>query len=148
MPEDVVAHPLFRTRTRPVVAPSHPLARLGRPATPDDLEPHVQLVLSDPVEPGGEDYGLTGSRCWRFVDLARRLDFPRAGFGWCRMPEHLVEGALAGGELVTLALGHDSAPADGLVIHVAHRRDRPPGPAARWLLDALRRATADAAAAP
>ena len=130
---------------RPVVAPSHPLARLGRPATPEDLEPHVQLVLSDPVDPGGEDYGLAGTRRWRFVDLARRLDFLRAGFGWCRMPDHLVDDTLSRGELVALGIEHDSAPADGLVIHAAHRRDRPPGPAARWLLDTLRGASAGAA---
>ncbi|MFY0574264.1 hypothetical protein ACN28S_07830 [Cystobacter fuscus] len=37
------------------------------------------------------------SRLWRFVDLGRRLDFLLAGFGWCRMPEHLVAGPIAAG---------------------------------------------------
>lgn len=138
VPQDLVAWPLLRIRMRPVVAPTHPLASLGRPATPADLEPHVQLVLSDPVEPEGADYGLSSARRWRFVDLARRLDFLCAGFGWCRMPEHLVEAPLADGRLVALSIENDSAPPDGLAIHAAHRRDRAPGPAARWLLDALR----------
>ena len=65
----------------PVVAPGHPLAALGRSATRGDLEPHVQLVLSDPVDPGGATYGLSSARLWRFVDLGRRLDVLLAGFG-------------------------------------------------------------------
>ena len=139
VPDDVVAHPLLRVAVRPVVAPGHPLAALGRPATPGDLEPHVQLVLSDPVEPAGPNYGLASARLWRFADLARRLDFLVAGFGWCRMPEHLVAGALADGRLVALEIEDDTAPVEGLTIFAAHRRDRALGPAGRWLLDALRR---------
>lgn len=139
VPDDIAAHPLLRIAMRPVVAPDHPLARLDRPATTDDLEPHVQLVLSDPVEPDGPNYGLTSARLWRFADLARRLDFLHAGFGWCRMPEHLVAPSLADGRLVPLLVESDTAPTDGLTIYAAHKRDRALGPAGRWLLDALRR---------
>lgn len=139
VPEDVIAHPLARTLMRPVVAPAHPLARLGRAARPDDLEPHVQLVLSDPVEPAGPNYGLASARRWRFADLNRRLDFLLAGFGWCRMPDHLVRGALAEGRLVPLAIEDDTAPSEGLAIHAAHRRDAALGPAGRHLLSEVRR---------
>jgi DNA-binding transcriptional LysR family regulator len=138
VPEDIAAFPLMQVRLQAVVSPDHPLAALGRPAQADDLAPHVQLVLSDPVDPGGPDYGLAGERRWRFVDLGRRLDFLLAGFGWCRMPIHLVERALADGRLVPIDITDDSTPADGLPIHAAHRRDRPPGRAGRWLLDDLR----------
>ncbi len=138
VPDDIAAYPLLRVAMRPVVAPGHSLASLGRPATRDDLEPHVQLVLSDPVEPGGPAYGLTSARLWRFVDLGRRLDFLLAGFGWCRMPEHLVAAPIAEGRLVPLQLEDDPTPGEGLIIYAAHRRDRPLGPAGRWLLDQLR----------
>ena len=138
VPDDIVAHALRRIAMVPVVAPSHPLATLGRAATADDLEQHVQLVLSDPVEPAGPNYGLASARLWRFVDLARRLDFLHAGFGWCRMPEHLVASSLANGSLVPLDIESDTAPADGLTVYVAHRRDRVIGPAGRWLLGTLR----------
>lgn len=139
VPEDIAAFPLLRIRMRAVCVPEHPLAGLGRPATRDDLAPHVQLVLSDPVEPGGPDYGLSSARLWRFVDLARRLDFLLAGFGWCRMPEHLIADAVAEGRLVWLGIEDDPTPLDGLPIHAAHRRDRLLGTAGRWLLDDLRR---------
>lgn len=137
IPDDVVAHPLLRIQLQPVVAPNHPLALLGRPATQADLEQHVQLVLSDPSGPAGENYGLSSARLWRFVDLGRRLDFLIAGFGWCRMPEHMVERSIGEGRLVRLSIDDDPSPRDALTIYAAHRRDRMLGPAGRWLLNEL-----------
>jgi DNA-binding transcriptional LysR family regulator len=137
-PDDVAAFPLMRVPLQAVVARGHPLASLGRPAERVDLAPHVQLVLSDPVNAGDPDYGVAGDRVWRFVDLGRRLDFLLAGFGWCRMPLHLVEASLASGRLVKLVLAEDATPSEGLTILAAHLRDREPGRAGRWLLDDLR----------
>ncbi|MEM6275133.1 MAG: LysR family transcriptional regulator [Myxococcota bacterium] len=138
VPDDIAAYPLLRIAMRPVVAPSHPLAQLKRPVTLGDLEPHIQLVLSDPVGPAGEDYGLVSARLWRFVDLARRLDFLHAGFGWCRMPEHLVADSLEARRLVRLTIDDDTTPDQGPVIYAAHQRNRVLGPAGQWLLDALK----------
>lgn len=138
VPEDVIAYPLLRIGMEPYVAPEHPLARLARPASRSDLEPHVQLVLSDPVDSGGANYGLASARLWRFVDLGRRLDFLLAGFGWCRMPEHLVADAVAKGQLLRFQIENDPTPREGLTIYAAHRRDRVLGPVGRWLLDELR----------
>ena len=137
VPEDVAAVPLMTIRMVPVVAPGHPLAKLSGPVTSDDLEPHVQLVLSDPVEVTGPNYGLMSARLWRFVDLGRRLDFLLAGFGWCRMPEHVVAGALADGRLMALDILNDTAPLPGITIHAAHLRDHKLGPASQWLLNEL-----------
>lgn len=139
VPDNIIAYPLLRIKMLPVVAPGHPLASLDRPATADDLAPHVQLVLSDPVDGGGPDYGLSSARLWRFVDLGRRLDFVRAGLGWCRMPEHLVAGLISSGSLQTLELAEDPTPPDGLTIYAAHKRSHILGPAGNWLLDDLRR---------
>lgn len=139
VPEDIAAYPLLRAPLRAVVAPGHPLASLGRPATESDLAPHVQLVLSDPVDPGSANYGVGGTRLWRFVDLGRRLDFLLAGLGWCRMPEHLVATAIASGALTVIEIQDDPTPSEGLTVYAAHRRDRALGVAGRWLLDELRR---------
>ena len=138
VPDDIAAYPLLRIAMHPVVAPGHPLALLGRPATRSDLEPHVQLVLSDPVDSGGASYGLASARLWRFVDLGRRLDFLLAGFGWCRMPEHLIAAPLAETKLVPLRIEDDPTPGEALTIYAAHRRDVALGPGGRWLLDRLR----------
>lgn len=140
VPEDLMAYPLFQAPMRAVVSPAHPLASLGRPATESDLAPHVQLVLSDPVEPGTANYGLVGTRLWRFVDLDRRMDFLLAGFGWCRMPDQLVASSITSGALTTIEIQDDPTPPEGLTIYAAHRRDRTLGLAGRWLLDELRKA--------
>ena len=136
--DDIVALPLLEMKLKPVIAPDHPLALLGRPATRADLEPHVQLVLSDPVTIAGPSYGLASARLWRFVDLQRRLDMLLAGFGWCRMPEHLIAQDLAEGRLVPLSLADDLAAPGDLIIYAARMRDRPLGRSGRWLLDNLK----------
>ncbi|MES2041032.1 MAG: LysR family transcriptional regulator [Pseudomonadota bacterium] len=138
VPEDIAAYPLLRVDMQAVVAAGHPLASLARPATQADLEPHVQLVLSDPVDPLSENYGVASARLWRFVDLGRRLDFLLGGFGWCRMPLHLVAGLIASGDLVALQIENDPTPKEGLTIYAAHKRSRTLGPAGRWLLDDLK----------
>lgn len=139
VPEDLTALPLLGARLIPVVAPGHALAKLGRPATRADLEEHVQLVLSDPSAPDGPCYGVIGTRFWRFVELARRLDFLLAGLGWCRMPEHLVAPYLADGRLAALAIDDDPAGWAGpLTVYAAHLRGKILGRAGRWLLDDLR----------
>jgi DNA-binding transcriptional LysR family regulator len=139
VPEDIVAYPLLRIRLTPVVAPAHPLASITRPLTASDLEPHVQLVLSDPIDQAGPNYGLSSARLWRFVDLGRRLDFLLAGFGWCRMPDHLTSVPLAAGQLKVIEIEDDPTPREGVAIYAAHKRDHAPGPAGRWLLDELKR---------
>ena len=138
VPDDIVAYPLMRVRLQAVVSRGHPLATLGRPAEREDLAPHVQLVLSDPVDPGGPNYGLAGDRLWRFVDLGRRMDFLLAGFGWCRMPAHLIEQALSTGRLVPIQIAGDVTPEEGLTIYAAHLGERTPGRAGHWLLEDLR----------
>ena len=138
VPEDVTAFPLLGVRLCPVVAAGHPLATLGRLATRADLEQSIQLVLADPVDPAGPSYGVTGAAPWRFVDLARRMDFLLAGFGWCRMPEHLIVDHVAAGRLASLKLADDlSTTSSTLTIYAAHLSDRILGKAGRWLLDDL-----------
>jgi DNA-binding transcriptional LysR family regulator len=138
VPEDVVASPILRVALTPVVSAEHPLAVLGRPATRDDLERHIQLVLSDPVDREANNYGLASATRWRFVDLGRRLDFLLAGFGWCRMPEYLIADHLAAGNLVRLELAEDARdPANALTIYAGRMADHVPGPAGRWLLNDL-----------
>ena len=136
-PDDIAALPLLSVKLAPVAVPDHPLARLGRPITRADLDPHIQLVLSDPIDATGPSYGLASARLWRFVDLQRSLDMLLAGFGWCRMPEHLITQLLADGRLVRLELADDGARED-LTIYAAHMRDRPLGPSGRWLLNDLK----------
>jgi DNA-binding transcriptional LysR family regulator len=138
VPEDINAHPLLEVDMITVVAPNHPLARLRRPASRADLQEHVQLVLSDPFDPGGPSYGVLSSRVWRFVELTRRVDFLLAGLGWCRMPSRLVTAHVAQNRLVVLEIEDRARSSDPVTIYAAHMHDRPLGRAGTWLLDHLR----------
>lgn len=140
VPPGLTAHLLMTLDLVPVVAPGHPLARLDRPLDRDDLEAHVQLVLSYPQDREGQAYGVVGSKLWRFVDLGRRLDFLLAGFGWCKMPRHLVAPLILAGGLRQLAIPDEGInPSGGLRIYAAHARGTRLGRAGTWLLADLRR---------
>lgn len=139
VPDDLVAYPLMDLQLLPVAAPDHPLAKAGHALDAEELAAHVQLVLSDPVAEDGPSYGIVGARLWRFVDNGRRLDFLLAGFGWCKMPRHLVEPMLRDGRLKLLDT-HDQRimPSTRLLIYAAHARNKPLGPVGTWLLTDLR----------
>ena len=140
VPDDLMAYPLMDRTLIPVAAAAHPLACLARPLNREDLDAHIQLVLSDAFDTDGRNYGVISSRLWRFVDIARRLDFLLAGFGWCKMPPYLVEQHIAAGRLKELDLSGDGlSPTDTLPIYAAHMRNRALGRAGSWLLDDLRR---------
>ena len=140
VPDELIAYPLIDLRLVPVAASDHPIVRLGRKLDRADLEAHVQLVLSDAHGIEGPSYGVVGSRVWRFVDLARRLDFLLAGFGWCKMPPFVVEPYLTDGRLVALDISDESiSPTGTLPVYAAHVRDRPLGRGGSWLLDDLRK---------
>jgi DNA-binding transcriptional LysR family regulator len=137
-PPEVQAEFLAQIALAPVVAADHPLARLGRPARREDLEAHVQLVLT-----GRNAYaqslrgGVVSPHVWRFVDQTVRLDFLLAGFGWCNMPLHMVQEHIQAGRLRRLMLVHGE-PAPEFLLYLVTLRDRPLGRAGRWLLADLR----------
>jgi DNA-binding transcriptional LysR family regulator len=121
----------------PVVAAGHPLAARSEPLAREDLEPQVQLVLTDRTALTQNWIGGILSRhIWRFADLATRLDFLLAGFGWCNMPGHMVAEHVAAGRLKKLRIANQE---DFTVpIYVVNERGRAPGRAGRWLIADLR----------
>lgn len=139
VPEDLQAYPLLNRELVAVAASTHPLACLDRDLGADDLEAHVQLVLSSSLENDGPNYGVVSTRIWKFADLGRRLDFLLAGLGWCRMPLHLVDPFIKAGRLRELNLSDGAVPrAEALPVYAAHMRGRPLGRAGTWLLSDLR----------
>lgn len=133
------AYPLTSISLVPVVAPNHPLARENSPITREHLAQHVQLILTDPGQSGGQSFSVVSSKIWRFIDIARRLEFMVAGFGWGNMPYHLVADYLADGRLKQLPVDDPSVTPGSLPIYAVCRRDNPLGIAARWLLAELQR---------
>lgn len=122
----------------PVAAPSHPLAHplaAGRPA-PGESRKHLQLVLTDRSPfTTGQDFGVIGTRSWRMADLGAKHALLREGIGWGNMPRPAVAEDLAAGLLVELDL--PERPGLDFALNALWRKDCPPGPACRWMIDAL-----------
>jgi DNA-binding transcriptional LysR family regulator len=119
----------------PVVAAGHPLA--GRRAvSPDELEALRQL---DITSRGGERPDALSGQVWRVDSYWALRDLVRAGLGWAYLPESLAASDLDAGRLVRL----DLAPAGEVwrwPLYLVRDARRAPGPAARWLLEALAKA--------
>lgn len=119
----------------PVAAPDHPLARAGQLA-PGTTRAHLQLVLTDRSKlTEGRDFTVASPRTWRLADLGAKLELLREGIGWGNMPLGMIEEDLAQGRLVRLQMADDIGGPYRLT--ALWRRDEPPGPATKWLLDGL-----------
>lgn len=125
-----------------VAAPGHPLARDGGPVTLPQVRNHVQLVLTDRSDlTRGQDFAVLSPQTWRLADLGAKHALLLAGLGWGNMPEPMVRGDLAFGRLVALDI--ENRPRHRFALFGVNRTDRPPGPAARWLMERLSGASAE-----
>jgi DNA-binding transcriptional LysR family regulator len=132
--------PLVRVPLIHVTSPRHPLAKYGRPIPTSELIKHIQLVLTDrSTLSAGQELGVFSARTWRLADLGAKHAFLRAGLGWGGMPEELVRADLARGSLVKIIV--EDAPPTGLAVSMraVYRTAAPPGIAARWLIDQLKK---------
>jgi DNA-binding transcriptional LysR family regulator len=122
----------------PVAAPGHPLARLGRAATQEELRDHIQLVVTDQSRrTAGKDFGVFAYRTWRLTDMHTKHLMLREGIGWGNLPPWMITDDLAHGRLVELDLESFSGARGPL--YAMHRNDRNPGPAASWLIGEFKR---------
>ncbi|KRC86084.1 HTH-type transcriptional activator AllS [compost metagenome] len=121
-----------------VVAAAHPLAQGAQSL--GALADHLQIVQSDPSAlTEGRDFAVLSPRTCRVSGQDTKHALILAGVGWGRLPLWQVERDLAEGRLLRLrtgSLGRDSQVATET--YLAHRIDRPLGPAARALAEALR----------
>lgn len=126
-----------------VVSPQHPLAGIRGPVSAPELAQHVQLLLSDRSRfLKGRNDGIVSDRVWRISDLVTKHAFLRRGVGWGGMPAHVVKDDIDSGALVPLQL-QENILATKVPMSAVYRGDRPPGPAARWLIASLKSAGTD-----
>lgn len=119
----------------PVASPGHPLAQTGR-LRPGAARAYLQLVLTDRSRlTEGRDFTVSSPRTWRLADLGAKLELLRAGIGWGNMPLGMVEDDLAAGRLVKLEMPDDIG--GPYRLSAFWRRDAPPGPASKWLLNSI-----------
>jgi DNA-binding transcriptional LysR family regulator len=138
IPKDVHAEPLLTVPFVSVVAPGHPLAAF-RVVPQSEILKHVQLVLTDRTElSAGRTFGVLSAQTWRLADLGAKHAFLRAGFGWGQMPTFMVKEDIETGVLTKIRIAGLQTRTQFLPMHAVYRKDAPPGPAGRALIDWLK----------
>jgi DNA-binding transcriptional LysR family regulator len=123
-----------------VVGPTHPLARYKGVVPRSELQRHVQLVLTDrSTLSKDQSFGVLSKNTWRLADMGARHAFMRAGFGFGNMPRFMVEDDIARGKLREIRVPMPSNVKPLMPMRAVYRKDAPPGPAGRWLIDHLKR---------
>ncbi len=89
----------------PVAHANHPLCRLKRPATPQDLQQHRQIVVRDSGTKRNLDSGwLEAEQRLTVSHFKQTLEALTLGLGFAFVPDHLVADAIAGGILKVFEL--------------------------------------------
>lgn len=119
-----------------VAAVGHELAGvMGEPMRSDEICSFRQLVSTGESE--AASMRPLARRIWLVADQELRRALVLSGFGWAVMPRHTVADDLHNERMVALRL--DQLGSDPVESVIALRLPgRSPGPASRWLVDALR----------
>ena len=127
-------------RMLPVVSPQHPLAKLRGPLSMEQLDPYVQIVLSERSEEesqGVPDQAVLSSKTWRVSDLHTKHEMLRAGLGFGNLPEHLIGPDLRSKTLVRIHPASWGEDEHKLYLSAIHVPELVLGPAHEWVLQRL-----------
>ncbi len=133
---------LSRVEFIAVAHPDHPLHRLQRPLSYQDLESQMQVVTRDTGRLQPRDSGWLGAeQRWTVGSLATAVTFVSSGLGFAWLPHHLIERELADGRLKPLPLeqGGQRNPQ----FYLYSNKDKTLGPATQILVELLRRYDAE-----
>jgi DNA-binding transcriptional LysR family regulator len=121
-----------------VARPDHPLLRIDRELTADDLVRHVQAVVRDSGSVQPRDEGWLGAeRRFTVSSMEASLATIQAGLAYAWLPEHLLADQLESGALRRLPLATGGSRTVSL--HIVLARPVSQGPAARAAVDAFHR---------
>jgi len=139
---DLHAEKLTEVEMVPVAATGHPMASMAEPISQTLVEEQTQLVLTDRTPlPQSMRGSIFSNRLWRFADIATRLDYLLAGFGWCHMPMHMIEEHIRAGRLKQLRLAQGTGMR--VSMYVVRQHGQRLGPASQWLIADLRKRLAE-----
>src|SRR5215813_195379 len=127
LPAGFLGAPLMPLRARCVAAPSHPLHRLGRPATLEDLRQHRHIVIRDSGMQRTRSAAFLNERRWTVSNKATSLHAVLLGFGYAWFTEDAIQGELERGALVPIALREGAERSGSLYLIFADRDAAGPG---------------------
>ena len=140
IPPGFVGEPLMPVRFIAVAAPHHPLLRLDRELTTDDLREHRHLIVRD----SGSHRDQAGAwevaeQRWTVSHKATSIRALRMGLGFAWVAEEIIREELESGELQPLPLIHGAERAS--VLHLVHADPDSAGLGALRVAELLREAT-------
>lgn len=105
VPAGYLGELLLQVEFMAVAHPQHPLHRLTRELTADDLRNEQQIVVRDSGTVHPRDEGWLGAtRRWTVTGLETSMEMVTAGLGFAWLPRHLVQSRIDAGTVKPLPL--------------------------------------------
>jgi len=137
IPGGFIGDALMQVRFIAAAAPSHPLHRLGRPLTREDLRGHRHLVVRDTgLQPAGDQAPSVTDQRWTVSAKATSIRAACMGLGFAWYAEEIIRGELATGALKPLPLVEGAQ--RWATLYLVHADPDAAGPGGRRLADLLR----------
>lgn len=104
VPAGFIGDPLMRLRFIAAAHPDHPLHRLGRELTLQDLRKHRHLIIRDTGSQRRSGSWLGAEQSWTVSQKATSIHAAVMGLGFAWFPEETIRGEVERGELKALPL--------------------------------------------
>ena len=140
IPQGFMAEPLMRMRFILAAHPDHPLHRLGRKLSAQDLRGYRQLVVRESSPRRSTPLTLEATQRWTVGNMATSIEAARGGYGFAWLPEERIREELKAGSLKALPLRDGGERYAELYLIFADREHA--GPAALRLAEIIREAVA------
>jgi DNA-binding transcriptional LysR family regulator len=127
VPQGFAGDILMPVRTVCMAAPSHPLHRLGRELTVEDLRRHRHIVIRDSGEQRVRSAGWLNELRLTVSNKATAIHAVATGMGYAWYPEDSVRGELERGALKPLPLREGAQKAGTIYLVFADREAAGPG---------------------
>lgn len=127
---------LMQVRFVAAAAPSHPLHRLGRELSADDLREHRHLLVRDPAsQPVREAAWHGGEQRWTVSHKATSIRAACMGLGYAWYAREMIRGELESGALKALPLAQGAERI--ATLYLVHADPEAAGPAALRMAEIL-----------
>ena len=136
VPEGALADPLMQVRVVCAAHPDHPLHRLGRTLTRDDLRAHRHLVVRDSGSERTRTTAWLNEHRWTVSHKATTIRAAAMGLGYAWFSEETIREEIHAGQLKPLPLSEGGERKGVLYLMYADRDSA--GPGVRRLAELLR----------
>ena len=127
VPAGFIGDPLMHLRFIAAAHPDHPLHRLGRELTLQDLRKHRHLIIRDTGSQRRSGSWLGAEQSWTVSQKATTIHAAVMGLGFAWFPEETIRGELERGELKALPLREGGERSGDLYLVFADRDYAGPG---------------------